>query len=79
MGDTKLEEVVSTVMPSVQIGLCRLEKWVGRNHLRFSKTTYQVLHLTWADWLETSFAEKDLVLLEQVKHESSVYPCSKES
>lgn len=66
-------------MPSVQIGLCRLEKWLDRNHLRFSKAKCQALRLRWADGLETSFIEKGLVLLEQVEHELSVYPCSKES
>lgn len=34
--------------------------------------------MRWADWLETSFVEKGQVLLEQVKHESSVYSRSKE-
>lgn len=50
--------MVSAVVPSVRIGLYRLEKWLGR----FSKAKYEALHLRWADGLETSFAEKDLVL-----------------
>jgi len=70
--------VVRAVMPAVQIGLYRLERWLDRNHPRFNKAKYKAL-FRWADWLETCFAEKALVILKQVEHESSVYPCSKDS
>ena len=59
-------------MLSIQRDLGRLEKWAERNPIVFYKRISQVLPLrrdtrctryAGATWLESSFAEKDLVVL----------------
>ncbi|KAK4817725.1 hypothetical protein QYF61_026479 [Mycteria americana] len=68
----------------VQRDLNRLEKWEGRNVMKF-KGKHKALHLgrnnpmqqyrLEANRLESGFAEKDL---EQADHEPVMHPCGKE-
>ncbi|KAK4827639.1 hypothetical protein QYF61_019849 [Mycteria americana] len=58
---------------AIQRDLDRLEKWANRNLMKFNKGKSEVLHMVGnnlmhqyrlgADWLESSFAEKDLEVL----------------
>ena len=69
---TKFGEALSTLKGStaIQRDLSKLEKWFGRNIVKFSKSKRQVLHLgrhnsmhqymLGADQLESSLAEKEL-------------------
>jgi len=75
---------------AIQRGLNRLEKWAGRNLLKFKEEKCKVLHLKrnnprhqymlGPDQMQTSFAEKapNGRGEHQVGHEVEMCPCNKE-
>lgn len=71
--DTELGEVIDTPVTATQTVLDRLEKCAERNLIKFHKGKCKVLHFVrnnpmhqytlGNNWLESSFAEKDLEFL----------------